>query len=152
MEISSEASEASETSVVVEVVRVSSMTMMTVDLHGNFKWNFDSLDHLKWNSLSDVYWHLDSLDPLESFGDWNVLHDGDLDGDFNWERLGDEFNLCCNCWVMNLAVSLGVEMLSMADVSVGVASVSVSMPVAMPVSVAKSMVPAAQVRLWAGSG
>ena len=131
--------EISISTVVVEVVRVSSM--MTVGLHGNFDWNFDSLDHLKWNSLSDVYWHLDSLDTLESFGDWNVLHDGDSDRNFDGERFGLKMNFGRDYWTIALDVPLCADGVAHADVGVGVTTSVASVASVAPVAPVASVTP-----------
>jgi len=71
--------------------------------------NLDRLHNLERNLLGDVHGNLDGLDVLEGFGDGNVLHDGDLDGDLDGVGLGDQLDLGGDGGVGDLSVGLGVH-------------------------------------------
>jgi len=103
-----------------------STTMVDAVVGLVFDGHLDGLDHLKRHFLGDVYGHLYGLDILEGFGDGDVLHDGNFDGDLDGVGLGDELDLGGDGGVGNLSVGLGMDHLGIAvdSVTVGVASMA----------------------------
>lgn len=126
----SEATVAAVAEVVAEVVMaVTSMAvvnglveaLVVAHLDGNLHF----LHHLKWNGLGDVYWHLDGLDVLKSFGNGDVFDHGDLDGNVDGVGLGDELDLGGDSGVLGHHVLVGAHKLGVARFCLAVAPVAV---------------------------
>ena len=81
----------------------------------NLDGNLDLFDHLKWNRFGEVIWNLDRFYVLEGFGDGNVFHNGDLDGDFDGVGFRDELYLGCDRWVFGVDMRVGREDFAMSN-------------------------------------
>jgi len=102
MAVTTTMAEVTETTMVT-VAGVAAVAVVALD------GNLDRLHNLERNLLGDVHGNLDGLDVLEGFGDGNVLHDGDLDGDLDGVGLGNQLDLGGDGWVGDLSVGLGVH-------------------------------------------
>jgi len=95
------------------VVAVSSTVVdagvVSFDLNGNLY----GLDHLEGYFLGDMYGYLDGLNVFEGFGHWNVLHDGDLNGDLDGVGLGNKLQLGGDGRVGDFAVGFCVNQLGL---------------------------------------